>query len=354
MLYFLVIGSNFYFTYIDSNMKGYIHSVSPVKSAKSSNRKYFNFMVQEKDSVVRGVCFAPNKHTELHTLQQTKSPVSVSNFAKASQGDDLIFKHFRKVTPLDSTKVDFVYSDKLTTTSMVKSISACNDLANEQLISLKAQVAQVTGAKKIRTQYQGMLNKQEVILRDTTGCIKAVLWGSDVDTLTENTTYVFKNFKLKIYRGEKYLNTPKSDEFEATETTPFEQPLVDIDVNLYLTSATIVGKAIGVQEVMKTLSCASCKKNVVPLPNDDLVGQCQGQTCNAVLMLDACDTQFSLRLLVQSTTDPSEKKRLIFYNQEVQQLKEILNLTLNFAVSSERDIMVAILRAAKQIKVEYD
>ncbi len=231
MLYFLVIGSNFYFTYIDSNMKGYIHSVSPVKSAKSSNRKYFNFMVQEKDSVVRGVCFAPNKHTELHTLQQTKSPVSVSNFAKASQSDDVIFNHFTKVTPLDSTKVNFIYSDKLTTTGMVKSISACNDLANEQLISLKAQV---TGVKKIRTQYQGMLNKQEVILRDTTGCIKAVLWGSDVDTLTENTTYVFKNFKLKIYRGEKYLNTPKSDEFEAMETTPFEQPLVDIDVNLHL------------------------------------------------------------------------------------------------------------------------
>ena len=335
-------------------MKGYIHSVSPVKNAKSSNRKYFNFIVQEKESVVRAVCFTPTKHTELHTLQQTKSPVNVSNFVKTSQGDDVIFNHYTKITPLDSTKVDFVYSNKLSSTEMVKSISACNDLANEQLISLKAQVVQITGVKKIHTQHQGILKKQEVVLRDTTSCIKAVLWGCYVDTLTENTTYVFKNFKLKIYRGEKYLNTPKSDEFEATETTPFDQELVDIDVNVQLTSATISGKIIGVQGIAKTVSCPSCKKNVVALADDDLFGECQGQGCKALLMLDACDTQITIRILVQSTTDPSEKKRLVFYNQEVQQLKETLDLTLDLTASSERNIMVAILRAGKEIKAEYD
>ena len=167
-----------------------------------------------------------------------------------------------------------------------------------------------------------MLKKQEVILIDTTSCIKAVLWGSYVDTLRENTTYVLKNFKLKIYRGEKYLNTPKNDEFEATETTPFDQELVDIDVNLQLTSATITGKVIGVHEIAKTVSCPSCKKHVVAFADDDLFGECQGQGCKALLMFDACDTQLSVRLLVQSTTDPSEKKRLVFYNQEGQQLKE--------------------------------
>jgi hypothetical protein len=107
--------------------------------------------VQEKESVGRAVCFTPTKHAELHTLQQTKSG-SVSNFVKASQGDDVIFNHYTKITPLDSTKVDFVYSDKLSTTEMVKSISACNDLANEQLISLKAQVVQITSVKKIHIQ----------------------------------------------------------------------------------------------------------------------------------------------------------------------------------------------------------
>jgi hypothetical protein len=97
-----------------------------------------------------------------------------------------------------------------------------------------------------------------------------------VDTLRENTTYVLKNFKLKIYRGEKYLNTPKNDEFEATETTPFDQELVDIDVNLQLTSATITGKVIGVHEIAKTVSCPSCKKHVVAFADDDLFWRMSG------------------------------------------------------------------------------
>lgn len=333
-------------------MKCYVHAVSPVKNSKSSSRRYFNFVLQEKDNTVRGVCFSPNKHSELHTLQQTKSPVKVSNYVKSQNSDDIIFNQSTKVTPLDSTNIDFLYSDKLTTTGMLKNISCCNDLASEQLVTLKAEVAQISGVKKIQTQHQGTLTKQEVILRDPTDFIKAVLWDSNVDTLTEEKTYIFKNFKIKVYKGDKYLNTPKNETFEANETTQFDHPLVEIDVNLGVTSTTITGKVIGVQEVVKTLCCVNCKKNVIPVPGDDLLGQCNG--CNSMQVVDACEKKCSFRLLLQSTENPLEKRRLVFYNQEVQQLKDILGLSLDINTSSERNVMVAILQAAKEIKVTFD
>ena len=86
---------------------------------------------------------------------------------------------------------------------MAISISSLNDLAGEQLVTLKAQVAQISGVKRIETQHQGRLNKQEVILRDVTGSIKAILWQSRVDTLKENTTYILKNLKNKNIQGRK-------------------------------------------------------------------------------------------------------------------------------------------------------
>ena len=86
---------------------------------------------------------------------------------------------------------------------MAISISSLNDLAGEQLVTIKAEVAQISGVKRIETQDQGRLNRQEVILRDVTGSIKAILWESSVDTLKENTTYILKNLKNKNIQGRK-------------------------------------------------------------------------------------------------------------------------------------------------------
>ena len=71
-------------------------------------------------------------------------------------------------------------------------------------------------------------------------------------------------------------------------------------------------------------------------------------------LVDACEIQHLVRVLVQSSSDPSEKRKLVFYNQELQQLKDILQLSLDLQTSSERDIMVRILRAGKKMKVTFE
>ena len=226
--------------------------------------------------------------------------------------------------PLDSGNVYFVYSDKVTSNGMVSSIVSCNELAAEQLVTLKAEVAEISGVKKVHTQYQGTLMKQEVVLGDTSGFIKAVLWDSHVDTLEEKETYIFKNFKVKVYKGDRYLTTPKNEPFEVTGTTGFDQPLVEVDETLNATSATTIGNVIGIVEVGKISSCVNCKKNVAPPPGDELLGKCDGW--GSLQLVDACEIQHLVRVLVQSSSDPSEKCKLVFYNQEIEQLKDILQL----------------------------
>ena len=64
--------------------------------------------------------------------------------------------------------------------------------------------------------------------------------------------------------------------------------------------------------------------------------------------------QWLFRLLVQNSTNPAEKRRLVFYNQEVKQLLEILDIRDDINTLSERDITLKILQANKEIKVTFN
>ena len=74
-------------------------------------------------------------------------------------GNEVIIDQFTNVIPLDSGNVDFVYSDKVTSNAMVSSIVSCNELAAEQLVTLKAEVAEISGVKKVPLPGDELLRK---------------------------------------------------------------------------------------------------------------------------------------------------------------------------------------------------
>ena len=89
-------------------------------------------------------------------------------------------------------------STTLIPSGLVTSISAKNNAAFEQLIRIKPQVVNISVVKIVKTQYQGTLKKQEVLIGDTTSSIKMILWACYAETLMLNSTYLFKNLKVKI------------------------------------------------------------------------------------------------------------------------------------------------------------
>lgn len=75
---------------------------------------------------------------------------------------------------------------------------------------------------------------------------------------------------MKIFRNEKYLNTAKDEEFQFTETTPFNQPLIEVDDDLSnMASSTIYGKIIGILQVTNSICCVLCNKKVIPCPGNN-------------------------------------------------------------------------------------
>jgi len=325
----------------DTTFDCYIHGTSPVKNARSSHRKYFNCILQKKDEAIRVVCFSSQKPTELTTLQVTKIPVRVTNFSKTNTGD-INLDNQTKFTPLSNQP--FAYSDTLTANGTVL-ISSLAQVAVEQLVTVKAEGMHVSGVKKTPTLCQRVLSKQEVTIRDPTSSVKVILWGSWVNSLQSNKTYLLQNLRVKTNKNERYLNTAKIEKFLFQEVEPFQVPLAEVDPTNE--TASITGKIVAVQQVTNTIACITCNKNVVPIPEDDTLGECQG--CKLLQTLSSCTSQWYIRVTVQSSTDPFLKRRLTLYNQQVMQPIAALKLELNINPTNERKMTLAILKSNKTL-----
>ena len=142
----------------------YIHALSPVKNANNSDKKYFNCTLQCKDRVRRAVCFSQQKHPEIKAFQNMKCAVKILQYT-TSKTDDVTLNQQSKIIP-NKEETGFSYSDDLIPSGVITSISALKNVASEQLISVKAQVVNISAVKVVKTQYQGTLKKQEVLIRD--------------------------------------------------------------------------------------------------------------------------------------------------------------------------------------------
>lgn len=288
----------------------------------------------------------------MQDIQKCKSPVRVQNFRSSfSYGkEDVIIMKQTNITPIAAT-TDFVYSDELDSVSLGTNIANLSNIAPEQLVCLKANVAEISSVKSITTQYGKTLRKQEVFLTDPMGSIKLILWENHVNTLESNKTYKLQNLRLKYSKGERYLNTAKSEEFHYEQTPMFEGKLAVVDHGIGdLSASKICGEIIGVHSASKNLSCVSCSKKVKA--KSEKIGNCEN--CKLMQKLDSCSSQWYLRVLVQNKDLKSQKVRLSMFNQCVKKLCKYLGSHVNVNTISEEEIVFFILESGKSFNITYD
>ena len=244
-----------------SNIKCYVHTVSPIKISASGKYKYFNMTLQTSEGSKTAVCFSPEKRTTLEKHQADKSPVKISNIKFSSNyGKENVVDQSSKISTIDD--VGFQYT-QMAPPSVI-SLLALNQVSSEQLVTSKAKAAKVTGLKKTTTSRNpnSQLMKQELVIVDPTASVKVILWEQFVDCLKEGQTYVFKNLRLKCENnGSMYLNTPKSNEFSFEECQEFAETVV-ADVQL-VSSVEVCASIIGVESISTYQACLKCGKKAV-------------------------------------------------------------------------------------------
>ena len=117
-----------------------------------------------------------------------------------------------------------------------------------------------------------------------------------------------------------------------------------------MVASTINGKIIGFLQINNSIGCISCRKKVVPnKDSEDL-----GQFCKLTQIIVSCGTQWYMRILVQSSTNPSEQRRLTLYHQQIQELITHMKLDLNLNSVSKTDMTLTILKESKAMNITYN
>ena len=81
--------------YLDLPVSGYLSDVSPVKVSKDKERKYFNFSIENDDTLYWSVCYSAEKH-RLFISDRTHSGIEIKRF-RFSYNIDIIVNDFSSV-----------------------------------------------------------------------------------------------------------------------------------------------------------------------------------------------------------------------------------------------------------------
>ena len=89
---------------------------------------------------------------------------------------------------------------------------------------------------------------------------------------------------------------------------------------------SITGKIVGIKEITTVTACSSCGKSVQPYQDSTTLGQCQASNCNLIQILNSCDFNWSMRLVIKASDD--SKRNIMLYHQQLLQLLMTLILYL--------------------------
>jgi len=269
--------------------------VSPVKNSTNGSRKYFNLTLQGKSKANRAVCFSPERRQLFDTAAKTKSAISLKGCSKSRTSSDIIISKGTKIDVLAQEEIPSTFAsfnEDLSNNRSFFTLTELINLAPDQLITVKGEVCLLECAKVININ-GNPLKKQEIAIRDPTGCMKVILYGNDVDTVTLNHTYEFANFRLKPSKTCCFLNTPKSGESTIKEVEKFLQPLAPFDS--LDTSEEMEGVVVGIKSITKSAGCIRCGKTTEAY-NDKLT-KCV--SCGTIQKGSQAKVTWTVRLILQ-------------------------------------------------------
>ena len=147
---------------------------------------------------------------------------------------------------------------------------------------------------------------------------------------------------------ENFGHSRNCEEFVHDETTPFEQQCVSIDEITDFAEKTISANVLGIHQVTRSLSCVSCNKKVVPNPDNDSVGECESKNCHLKQLTETCNIKWTLRILVEPSTEPSRILHLTLFNQQVTVLPSLIDASVDPSTASPDKIESVIFERWKE------
>ena len=196
----------------------------------------------------------------------------------------------------NSTRVSSSVKNFKIKSNALISLDAIDTLPEHAVVSVKVKV--IKRAESVKVKFD--LVKQDVIVADTSGCAKLVLWQSDVDKLNIGESYICSGLTVRTFDGSKFLTPPKSgwtfsscDDVEVNDIhNEYDEFEIAKNEESIVTNAYIAG----VMNLEVKISCLSCKSSVEPINSN--IGKCS--RCSMTQIIKNCNRSLSAKLFVNT------------------------------------------------------
>ncbi len=276
----------------NANLHAAVSQVSPMQKGKNTN--YFDGSISDGTCTMRVIGFTAEQQKKLSFHMEGHDSACLVNceVKRSRQGDsfEIILKKFTEIRSSEKKFEEGVINSKINSPETVAVASIC-DKGEFTRISVDAKVIFVHDPIQMAS---GKI-KQDIIIADSTGTTRLVLWESDVNSVTLNKSYKFNNIVIKEFQETKYLALGRvgSAVSEIDDIGNVATYNTDIDYNIprKLKNAEIV--AIVTLDCYK--SCLRCKARVEGV--EDLIGICS--KCGIHQRVDKCSDHLTGKLLLQ-------------------------------------------------------
>ena len=267
-----------------------VTSLSPMKKGKM--KEYFEGTVSEGKSSTRIVGFSRKQLSVMEEFKKNRKTAELRDckIGKGRRGTrpEVMLKTCTQISPskkpIDVSEVDFVPEIGLKTVEQRPVFD---------LVTVSAKVVKVYPSEMLDNGFK----KQEISLADTSGVLRATIWGEHVDTVQEKKCYKFSSFMVKDYSGKKYLCMRRDFlniiELIGTIVNTCEE---EGDLADYCTLKS--AKIVGVVELVSRKMCFRCLGAVEPgsgIP--PVVAKCLAENCRITQRYDGCENKRFARLM---------------------------------------------------------
>ncbi|KAI8519367.1 hypothetical protein Bbelb_026240 [Branchiostoma belcheri] len=278
----------------NQDLKGYVHNLSPMKKSKRTGFPYFNFDLQEKDSVKKVVCFSKDKRKRLEDHEQTQRGCKISRYSQGnlSTSDILI----NKATIINDTDLSFPSKNIELPITPLRDI---DEIVTGEVIKIKVKIVSTNLAQTIAVKDKQStsrdLTKTDVICADNTATRNLVVW--EGITVLEDHSYIL-TVRVREHGNVKYINT-------MPDTTITEVDNIDTINTDDTTSSTITspgsytGKVCGISILSRFIKCINCKKKIQEF-NETIV-TCPA--CHMSMLTKNCPSDITAKLSIKQEED---------------------------------------------------
>ena len=181
--------------------------------SKDKKRRYFNFSIQNDDTLHRGVCFSPEKHRLFNGIinDSSHSGIEIKRFRSSDNNNDIIVNDF---LPVKKTELNF---ERKTLQSKIFAIEQMiNEYAIYDIVDVTGLIYNLQTAAEQEKDGKPLRIRKEMI-KDETRSIEIVLFSSLVDEVSNNTSYDFKKMRVQ-----KFMNDRISKSTETTKVSKID------------------------------------------------------------------------------------------------------------------------------------